>query len=537
MINSMRTSPDPSVWLDQFDALQANNTHYNIRQEKRDFIYQLFDEGSDEDLVWSETMFRSLIHVLNIEGSCGTAGDFHSDYVSEVLRKYYAHQVIGFNLLHITLSLDDINLTTGSEVGNDAIKVVASVFRDNKEEDLANFFTHQNYFAAACSCSTEDVAGFESLQCVLATADDITPRLLVEGIPLEQDYTDVLSNGCAAQCPTSSMEYMSMWENTGCEMFPDLPNTEINGVCQPIWDTVPRCVSSDDTECLICMDDDLYPYPAVNGLCEERDCEIWNGESCDQCAVVGMLTTGLIDASGNLAFSSTSDFDVGSITTASDVTTYNGEFSEKWGAYLAQSTDFTYIPRNIFLNPMTGHCTQNCSDDYHLYENPIAYNFEDWDLLYHYIFNGVSQVSLRQFELPHDDTPLTCQCLPGHEMLADGSCLDCSSRFGYGCSSCSETECLSCSSNKKMLATDGLSCVDKLVGCTVRFEFQPEQLLINPDGEYVCPKCKTGYFWNKHELRCTPCDHSIEHCTECFTAERCIDCRNGFFPSYDQTYC
>ena len=57
----------------------------------------------------------------------------------------------------------------------------------------------------------------------------------------------------------------------------------------------------------------------------------------------------------------------------------------------------------------------------------------------------------------------------------------------------------------------------------------------------MCPECKTGYFWSAEYRRCRPCNTSsssdFEHCTNCPTEHRCIQCENHWFPTYLQDGC
>ena len=55
----------------------------------------------------------------------------------------------------------------------------------------------------------------------------------------------------------------------------------------------------------------------------------------------------------------------------------------------------------------------------------------------------------------------------------------------------------------------------------------------------MCPECKRGYFWNSDLQKCRPCNtaHGLEQCTNCPTAERCIECAQPYFPNYLQTSC
>ena len=51
--------------------------------------------------------------------------------------------------------------------------------------------------------------------------------------------------------------------------------------------------------------------------------------------------------------------------------------SNDWSEYHTNDTRSTYFPTRIFLNPLDGTCTHDCTLEGRNYKNPIDYNFED----------------------------------------------------------------------------------------------------------------------------------------------------------------
>lgn len=132
--------------------------------------------------------------------------------------------------------------------------------------------------------------------------------------------------------------------------------------------------------------------------------------------------------------------------------------------------------------------------------NPVDFSY---DLTYKFVSSYGSEGVITY--APMVDGPYQCVCLPGFTPIFDEEehliqCFDCK-EIDYDCISCSNTEtCDACGTENKMLSPDGTRCVDKLNGCKVKFEDQPELLIIKEDEEeayYRCPSCQEGYFWNQ----------------------------------------
>lgn len=135
--------------------------------------------------------------------------------------------------------------------------------------------------------------------------------------------------------------------------------------------------------------------------------------------------------------------------------------------------------------------------------NPVDFSY---DLTMKFIESYGSESVLDY--APMEDGPHTCVCKPGFTPIFDDedhliACFDCK-EIDVDCISCSKTDtCDQCGSLDRMLSPDGTKCVDKLNGCTIKPEDQPDLLHIKQGEEgdyYMCPQCSQGYFWS-HNLK------------------------------------
>ena len=93
-----------------------------------------------------------------------------------------------------------------------------------------------------------------------------------------------------------------------------------------------------------------------------------------------------------------------------------------------------------------------------------------------------------------------------------------------------------------MLSPDSATCVEKIQGCVISEEDQPDLLILSSNA-YVCPKCLPGYYKDE-EGRCQLCGTSEflqegepESCLECITASRCTKCRDDMIVTYLEDGC
>ncbi len=156
--------------------------------------------------------------------------------------------------------------------------------------------------------------------------------------------------------------------------------------------------------------------------------------------------------------------------------------------------------------------------------NPVDFSY---DLTYKFLLS-YGEEGLVDYA-PMEDGPHQCVCLPGFTPILDEDdnlveCFDCR-EIDLDCVQCSTKDtCELCGTEDRILSPDGTHCVDKLYGCKVKFESQPDNLWIKEDKDghqfYMCPECKEGYFWNTELRRCRPCNTShfgLDHCTSCPT--------------------
>lgn len=203
-----------------------------------------------------------------------------------------------------------------------------------------------------------------------------------------------------------------------------------------------------------------------------------------------------------------------------------------------------YAPLAVFLNPILNRCTISCKNEPGHFVNPAEVNILD---------HLDRAEGIPDDDRANDDTfhspYMTCDCEVGWIQLSGGECWSCSN-IDDGCCDCSfETDgtavCDACRSVNQMVAPDDLSCQHKIAGCSVGFDDQPDGLPspadVNGDGssEYYCPKCDDGWFLNTDDNAgyCERCNSTIDECTLCSTNSRCIECREPYFPSWDQTEC
>lgn len=187
-------------------------------------------------LNWNEALARAARHVLNDEGACGTYGDINSDYMPEVLKKYYAYDYEDLQVFKMT-STELVNANDFNDSPRYALEYLLSQDCLNKDQLMENTNTE---VGVGCACANEDAESPTEARwtCYVAMAKTVRAREITELVPTYQRVI-TSSERCSVLCP--------YFDTVG-----------------DIEDSVP-----DNYRTIDCMDDEVVTRDGTCEACEE----------------------------------------------------------------------------------------------------------------------------------------------------------------------------------------------------------------------------------------------------------------------------
>ena len=212
----------------------------------------------------------------------------------------------------------------------------------------------------------------------------------------------------------------------------------------------------------------------------------------------------------------------------------NPTFANTYNNYISDGPPGSFTPVAHFIHTKSQYgCVADC--------------FEESDGVWRNPDTG-SDIAAYTSALANYWFPDQCQCAKGYETRSEGDCFDCSI-VDPGCISCdynsfeyvdNDWYCELCADNNYMVSPDGERCIPKLPDCKVPLDEQPAGLEADDNNEYwICPSCKSGTFGTvvNGVFECIDCIEAMDHCENCYSGGRCVECENGWFPTYNQDGC
>ena len=105
---------------------------------------------------YSTELSNGIRHLLNDQGACGTYGDANSDYLEQILRKYYVHEVEGLNYFQVTSEFLFTDTSDPTASARTALDYILS--QDCIDHSLLQDGEHLE-FGLGCACANEDAHG------------------------------------------------------------------------------------------------------------------------------------------------------------------------------------------------------------------------------------------------------------------------------------------------------------------------------------------------------------------------------------------
>ena len=132
------------------------------------------------DYTWNEALARAGRQVLNEMGSCGTLGDSYSNYFDETLRKYYAYNVDGLQVMKFfSNKLVDTNF-----VGNSHRKAINWLLAQECIDKSLIRSLAPKEIGISCACAGDDSSDKNiGYNCYIAIANKVEARHITSHIP------------------------------------------------------------------------------------------------------------------------------------------------------------------------------------------------------------------------------------------------------------------------------------------------------------------------------------------------------------------
>ena len=183
----MRSSPE-----DYMDYKRNNIPVVNpALKTARNFLYHMDSISSRwARFRWNEGLARAARHLVNDMGPCGTYGDANSDFLPEILSKYYAHSYDNLDFIEVrmnALGYEPYGDSEHKSLDASGDRVVEYLLSQECIDKSIFKTTTQLEMGIACNCAGDkDESYFErnyDMVCYIAVADSVEVKHIIERIP------------------------------------------------------------------------------------------------------------------------------------------------------------------------------------------------------------------------------------------------------------------------------------------------------------------------------------------------------------------
>lgn len=161
---------------------------------------------------WNEALARAARHVQNEEGACGTKGTAYSEFIHDVLGRYYAYEYENLYFQKVS-GPELVNMDALMNSGWSALEYMLA--QDHISTDI--FTQSPKQIGIGCGCDSEEFPGEHNWACYIVIADSVVPRSTNVFIPYFQSTRnwDKCSDNCLYLDDFTAMRWDSLY-NSEC---------------------------------------------------------------------------------------------------------------------------------------------------------------------------------------------------------------------------------------------------------------------------------------------------------------------------------
>lgn len=327
--------------------------------------------------------------MVNDMGPCGTYGDIHSDFLPDVLRKYYTHSFTDLEFITIKHNPFGYESTSDTSLDDDEAEDRLLEYWLSQECTDKSILTsiNQREFGMGCSCSaSENKRDFRDREivCIIAVAREVETKDIRERIPgfgglYDNENSDWKCKNYCHQLPFSVLDDLYNYSRGSLmttEWCADGERPDENHYCKQCSEITPGCSECYEGKCFLCKDESGYKYPPFESSflftdsqggrifndytsreilqqsCKIPDCFAGASstpDSFERCAIcprkgINMLKSEKLSIGDEL---------------------YGGKDPKPTQEWFLDNNDYTYdanYPKNTILNPSDGTCVSSCID-------------------------------------------------------------------------------------------------------------------------------------------------------------------------------
>lgn len=161
---------------------------------------------------WNEGLARAARHLVNDMGPCSTYGDANSDFLPEILSKYYAHSYDELEYMELRVNpfgyikYEDSEKSEHPSIDTSGHRVLEYILSQECIDKSILRTTSQLEMGVACSCSGDRddsplERGFEML-CYIVVARKVEVKHIIEKIPgyMTLEIEENKPQSCSSKC-------------------------------------------------------------------------------------------------------------------------------------------------------------------------------------------------------------------------------------------------------------------------------------------------------------------------------------------------